>query len=98
MPSAIDPLIKKQVIHQWLAGVSIDRIAVDNHIQNDTINALMKLQFYGITEDQILKGVQSHTSYEHDFIPKTLKGTNNFVICCVTCMQCYCHICGKLIE
>ena len=41
---------------------------------------------------------QDKLIHEHDFIPKTLKGINNFAICCVTCMQCYCHICGKLIE
>jgi hypothetical protein len=30
MPAAIDPVIKKQVIAQYLQGVSRDRIAADN--------------------------------------------------------------------
>jgi hypothetical protein len=41
---------------------------------------------------------QDKLIHEHDFIPKTPKGIDNFAICCVTCMRCYCHICGKLIE
>jgi hypothetical protein len=32
MPAAIDPVIKKQVVKQWLSGDSRDRIAADNDI------------------------------------------------------------------
>ena len=32
MPIAIDPVIKKQVVKQWLSGDSRDRIAADTRI------------------------------------------------------------------
>ena len=32
MPAGIDPVIKKQVVNQWLSGASRDRIAADNNI------------------------------------------------------------------
>jgi type V secretory pathway adhesin AidA len=38
MPSAIDPLIKKQVINQWLAG---DRIAAENKIGAGTVSNIV---------------------------------------------------------
>jgi len=41
MPSAIDPLIKKQVINQWLAGHSRDRIAADNNIGAGTVSNII---------------------------------------------------------
>ena len=41
MPSAIDPLIKKQVINQWLTGKSRDRIATDNGIGAGTVSNII---------------------------------------------------------
>jgi len=41
MPSAIDPLIKKQVINQWLAGDSRDRIAAHNEIGAGTVSNII---------------------------------------------------------
>jgi hypothetical protein len=53
MPAAIDPVIKKQVIGQYLEGVSRDRIAADNDIGNGTSNII----------DEWKKGVQD-SDYE----------------------------------
>ena len=41
MPAAIDPLIKKQVITQYLQGVSRDRIAADNGIGACTVSNII---------------------------------------------------------
>ena len=36
--------------------------------------------------------------HEHYFAPVRLKGLNRFAICCITCGDYYCKICGKLIK
>jgi hypothetical protein len=36
--------------------------------------------------------------HEHQFVSTRLKGTNQLGVCCLTCGDCYCQICGKLIE
>jgi hypothetical protein len=36
--------------------------------------------------------------HEHYFVPARVNGINHFVICCITCSNCYCKICGKLIK
>ncbi len=36
--------------------------------------------------------------HEHYFVPVRSKGLNHFVICCITCGEYYCKICGKLIK
>src|SRR5215813_11608473 len=54
MPGAIDPVIKKQVVNQWLAGDSRDRIAVDNGIGTGTVSNII---------DEWKKGVQD-SDYE----------------------------------
>ena len=41
MPAAIDQAIKKQVIAQYLQGVSRDRIAVDNDIGAGTVSNII---------------------------------------------------------
>jgi hypothetical protein len=41
MPAAIDPVIKKQVINQWLSGGSRDRIAADNGIGAGTVSNII---------------------------------------------------------
>ena len=41
MPAAIDPVIKKQVVKQWLLGDSRDRIAVDNGIGAGTVSNII---------------------------------------------------------
>ncbi len=33
--------------------------------------------------------------HEHHFAPRRTKGADHFAICCITCGDCYCHICGK---
>jgi hypothetical protein len=49
MPAALDPVIKKQVITQYLLGVSRDRIAADNSIGAGTVSNII---------DEWKKGVQ----------------------------------------
>jgi hypothetical protein len=39
MPAAIDPITKKQVISQYLNGVSRDRIAADNGVGTGTVSS-----------------------------------------------------------
>src|SRR5215469_8367322 len=41
MPAAIDPVIKKQVVKQWLSGDSRDRIAADNGIGTGTVSNII---------------------------------------------------------
>lgn len=41
MPAAIDPVIKKQVIKQWLSGDSRDRIAAKNGIGAGTVSNII---------------------------------------------------------
>jgi hypothetical protein len=41
MPAAIDPVIKKQVVNQWLYGTSRDRIAADNDIGAGTVSNII---------------------------------------------------------
>src|SRR5215813_8376182 len=54
MPAAIDPVIKKQVVNQWLSGDSRDRIAADNGIGTGTVSNII---------DDWKKGVQD-SDYE----------------------------------
>ena len=42
MPAAIDPVIKKQVIAQYLQGVSRDRIAVNNDVGTGTVSNIIE--------------------------------------------------------
>jgi len=35
--------------------------------------------------------------HEHHFVSTRAKGANHFALCCITCGDCYCHICGKLL-
>jgi len=41
MPAAIDPVIKKQVVKQWLSGDSRDKIAADNNIGTGTVSNII---------------------------------------------------------
>ena len=41
MPAAIDPVIKKQVVNQWLSGDSRDRIAADISIGAGTVSNII---------------------------------------------------------
>jgi hypothetical protein len=54
IPAAIDPVIKKQVVNQWLSGASRDRIAADNGIGAGTVSNII---------DEWKKGVQD-SDYE----------------------------------
>src|SRR5215469_8795458 len=54
MPAAINPVIKKQVVNQWLSGHSRDRIAADNGIGTGTVSNII---------DDWKKGVQD-SDYE----------------------------------
>ena len=65
--------------------------------QFGTVKYKMNHEPWSAERDRLIQS-QGKLIHEHDFIPKTHKGINNFAICCVTCMQCYCQICGKLIE
>jgi hypothetical protein len=35
--------------------------------------------------------------HEHDFVTRRAKGANHFALCCISCGDCYCQICGKLL-
>jgi hypothetical protein len=35
--------------------------------------------------------------HEHHFVPRREKGADHYAICCITCSDCYCHICGKIL-
>ena len=48
--------------------------------------------------DRKIQSEKDRLIHEHDFITKKIKGTNYFVTCCITCSDCYCNCCGKLIE
>ena len=52
MPSAIDSQIKKQVINQWLAGQSRDRIAADNDIGAGTVSNIVNVWKKGIKDSE----------------------------------------------
>jgi hypothetical protein len=41
MPAAIDPVIKNQVVNQWLSGDSRDRIAADIRICAGTVSNII---------------------------------------------------------
>jgi hypothetical protein len=41
MPAAIDPVIKKHVIVQYLQGVSRDRITADNGVGTGTVSNII---------------------------------------------------------
>ncbi|MFY9796640.1 MAG: helix-turn-helix domain-containing protein [Candidatus Nitrosopolaris sp.] len=41
MPTAIDPVIKKQVIAHYLHGVSRDKIAADNGVGTGTVSNII---------------------------------------------------------
>ena len=41
MPAAIDPVIKKQVVNQWLSGDSRDRIAAHSGIGAGTVSNII---------------------------------------------------------
>ena len=36
--------------------------------------------------------------HEHYFVPAKPKVLDEFVVCCITCGNCYCNICGKLLH
>jgi hypothetical protein len=40
-PSAIDELIKRRVIQEWVAGAARDRIAADNNIGAGTVSGII---------------------------------------------------------
>jgi hypothetical protein len=49
----------------------------------------------------VIDGIQFEEArliHEHYLVPVRLKRLNHFVICCITCGDCYCNICGKLIK
>jgi hypothetical protein len=41
---------------------------------------------------------ESKLIHEHYFERIRLNGLNQFAICCTTCEDCYCNICGKLLA
>ena len=52
MPAAIDTQVKKQVINQWLAGESRDRIAADNAIGAGTVSNIINEWKKGIEDSE----------------------------------------------
>jgi transposase len=48
MPAAIDPVIKKQVIAQYLQGVSRDTIAANNGVGTGTISNIIEESKIGV--------------------------------------------------
>jgi len=57
-----------------------------NMIHEDLSTVIDEIQF------------EARLIHEHYFVPVRLKGLNHFVICCITCGDYYCKICGKLIK
>ena len=74
MPTAIDPVIKKQVVNQWLSGDSRDRIAADNGIGTGTVSNII---------DEWKKGVQDpdYESIREVFCKKQGITLNVFASC-----------------
>ena len=58
-----------------------------NMIHEDLSTAIDEIQFE-----------EARLIHEHYFAPVRLKGLNRFAICCITCGDYYCKICGKLIK
>ena len=52
MPSAIDPLIKKQVINRWLSRDSRDQIAADNGIGAGTVTNIINEWRKGVEDSE----------------------------------------------
>jgi hypothetical protein len=52
MPAAIDAQVKKQVIKQWLAGDSRDRIAADNNIGAGTVTNIINEWKKGVEDSE----------------------------------------------
>jgi vacuolar-type H+-ATPase subunit I/STV1 len=50
MPSAIDELVKRRVIQQWLSGQSRDKIATDNNIGAGTVSTIVASYKVGLEE------------------------------------------------
>ena len=48
MASAIDELVKRRVIQQWISGCSRDNIAVDNNIGTRTVSSIVNNYKVGI--------------------------------------------------
>lgn len=40
---------------------------------------------------------ETNLIHEHYFVAAKLNELNQFVTCCITCGDCYCNICGKLL-
>jgi hypothetical protein len=75
LPAAIDPVIKKQVIVQYLQGVSRDRIAADNGVGTGTVSNII---------DEWKKGVQGS-----DFEPVrelAIQCKKEVLICEISCL------------
>jgi len=51
--------------------------------------------------DTIIDGIKFEDArlvHEHYLVPAGPKALNHFVICSITCVDCYCNICGKSIK
>lgn len=48
-----------------------------------------------ISDKQRTISLSTNLIHEHYFVPKRMKGADHFIICCITCGDYYCHICGK---
>ena len=56
MPAAIDPVIKKQVVKQWLSGDSRDRIAAQIGIGPGTVSNIIhewKILRYNVSAEGV---------------------------------------------
>jgi hypothetical protein len=74
MPAAIDSQAKKQVVNQWLAGNSRDRISADNNIGAGTVTNIV---------NEWKKGVQdSDYDYLRELAVYSKKGRIRFKSCC----------------
>jgi uncharacterized ferredoxin-like protein len=62
-------------------------------------------QMEWVTHSLIQEGLARSTTesedkqiHEHQFVSTRLKGVNQLGVCCLTCGDCYCESCGKLLE
>jgi hypothetical protein len=52
MPAAIDEIVKRRVIQQWLGGESRDKIAIDNNIGSGTVSSIVNNYKIGLDNSE----------------------------------------------
>jgi hypothetical protein len=50
-----------------------------------------------ISDKERTISLSTNLIHEHYLVPKRMKEADHFIISCITCGDCYCHICGKIL-